>query len=64
MVKKRIEGCEGVCNQKCYKLIFMDISMPIMDGYEATQKIRELERKYHFPPCIVVALSAHNAESY
>lgn len=28
----------------CYGLIFMDASMPIMDGYQATDAIREFMR--------------------
>jgi hypothetical protein len=39
-------------------LIFMDISMPRMDGKQATQKIREIEARQggHIP---VVAMTAH-----
>lgn len=38
-------------------LVFMDISMPIMDGKEATKKIREIEAGYRRTP--IVALTAH-----
>src|SRR5690606_37682872 len=41
-----------------FDVIFMDVQMPEMDGFEATQKIRELEQKTgrHTP---IVAMTAH-----
>jgi signal transduction histidine kinase len=40
-------------------LILMDIEMPIMDGYEATQKIRQWEKGQHRTPVPIIALTAH-----
>ncbi|KAI8387423.1 hypothetical protein BD560DRAFT_320877 [Blakeslea trispora] len=43
-----------------YDLILMDVQMPVMGGFEATQKIREIEHKTrngsHVP---IIALTAH-----
>jgi PAS domain S-box-containing protein len=41
-------------NPSKYELILMDIQMPIMDGYEATQRIRQLDQ--NIP---IIALSAN-----
>jgi osomolarity two-component system sensor histidine kinase NIK1 len=43
-----------------FDLILMDVQMPVMGGFEATQKIREIEHKLnnnaHIP---IIALTAH-----
>jgi two-component system cell cycle response regulator DivK len=50
------DGAAGVALTKQNKpdLVLMDISLPVMDGYEATRQIRET-----FPSLPVIGLSAH-----
>ncbi|KAL8101087.1 hypothetical protein AgCh_033099 [Apium graveolens] len=44
-----------------YNYIFMDCQMPIMNGFEATRRIREEEKRHgiHIP---IIALSAHTSD--
>ncbi|MEO8339562.1 MAG: PAS domain S-box protein, partial [Nitrospirota bacterium] len=42
-----------------YDLVFMDIQMPVMDGYQATEAIREWEREQQRTPTPIVAFTAN-----
>lgn len=42
------------------KIIFMDISMPEMNGYEATAAIRAYEQEQGLPATPIIALTAHS----
>lgn len=63
-IEKACDGQEAVrmvekAPSGYYKLIFMDVQMPLMDGYEATRQIRQIQRsenRFHTP---IVAMSAN-----
>ncbi len=42
-----------------YDLVLMDIQMPVMDGFEATRRIRESEEQMHKIHIPIIAMTAH-----
>lgn len=53
-----VDGQEGVVKAEDYRpdLILMDMSLPIMDGYEAT---RQIKANPELAEIIIIGLSAH-----
>ena len=51
-------------NSHIYGLIITDLSMPVMDGYEATQNIREYYRTNFVPQPMIIACTGHVEEQF
>jgi CheY-like chemotaxis protein len=53
-----VDGAEGIemARSDAPDLILMDMSLPVVDGWEATRQIKADERTRHIP---VIALTAH-----
>ncbi len=54
-------GLEAIDKIKSGKfdIVFMDVQMPELDGYAATEIIRQWEKSQHQPPVPIIALTAH-----
>jgi two-component system, cell cycle response regulator DivK len=57
-VKEAVNGAEAVemAGQEKPDLILMDLSLPVMDGWEATRRIKSVPELRHIP---IIALTAH-----
>ncbi|MFH2058607.1 MAG: response regulator [Pseudomonadota bacterium] len=69
MIDIAVNGQEAVDKYtqtpEAYDLIFMDINMPVMNGFEATVKIREFENKAAFNMRIpILALTANVLDNF
>jgi signal transduction histidine kinase/ActR/RegA family two-component response regulator len=54
----------AVCLEKLaaenYKMILMDIQMPVMNGIECTKRIRDMERDSGVPRLVIIGMSANS----
>ena len=57
---QRNSAC-GDCG-KGYQIIFLDLTMPIMDGYETAKQLRSLMQRKGVPWCPIIACSAITEE--
>jgi CheY-like chemotaxis protein len=55
-------GLEAISkfNENTYDVVFMDIQMPVMDGYTAIRKMREAENAAAKAPVPIYAVTAHS----
>jgi signal transduction histidine kinase/DNA-binding response OmpR family regulator/HPt (histidine-containing phosphotransfer) domain-containing protein len=53
------EAIDAVAGGKSYAAVLMDCQMPMVDGYTASRRIRELERARGGPPVPIIAVTAH-----
>jgi CheY-like chemotaxis protein len=58
VAKNGVEAVEAY-SSSAFDVVLMDCHMPEMDGFEATRKIRELEKTSHLKRVPIIALTAN-----
>ena len=51
-------------NSNVYALILTDISMPVMDGYEVADEVRDFYRSKKIPQPMIAAVTGHVEEQF
>ncbi|KHK03149.1 response regulator [Desulfovibrio sp. TomC] len=65
-IDEAVNGARAVelFTANAYDLVLMDLEMPIVDGYEATRRIRALEQARGTTPVPILALTAHALDEH
>ena len=58
-VEKVVEKLSKPCCNKMYRLILMDLQMPVMGGFDSATKILEILREKGVDTCTIVALTSN-----
>ncbi len=60
------DGQEGSqkFQQQRFDVVFMDLQMPVMDGFDATIAIRRYEQEQQIPPTPIIALTANTTNDH
>ncbi|MBF0382789.1 MAG: response regulator [Magnetococcales bacterium] len=60
------DGAEALMKfqREKYDIVFMDMEMPVMDGYAATKAMRAWEQENGLTPTPIIALSAHAMQEH
>ena len=59
-IQKALHRAQNPCSKECcyYKMILMDCTMPVMNGFEAARKLKEFMKEGKIPATTIIACTA------